>query len=397
MNHKHIINGFISRLTGFYGLCSHEGKGIEFLNALNSSGAYVWRLQSDGAAARARVSVFGYKAAMKAINELGYTEKAYGLPFIILKYKKRAGLAVGSALGLILIFVSTLFAWEIEITGNKTVGEKEILYVLEELGIKNGSFIPSIDVGGTNDRLVSALPELSSASLHIDGTKLCVDVIERVRPPERVDASGVYDVVAAHDGVVLRVEAYNGRPEVKAGDTVVKGQVLISGYYTAGDEPRVVIAAHASGRVVAGYFKEFVYTVPLDFRVRSYTGRTEIRTEYGLFGGEIRTYLGKAFPFALFEAELNVQKPALGPLKLPVTKATLTLREYSYETVSLTRDQAEEKALGAFEAWCDEDIEGKCESRYYIMEYDENTNSVTIRGTAAVSADIAEEQAHGVP
>ena len=84
-------------------------------------------------------------------------------------------------------------------------------------------------------------------------------------------------------------------------------------------------------------------------------------------------------------------------MKLPVTKATLTLREYSYETVSLTRDQAEEKALGAFEAWCDEDIEGKCESRYYIMEYDENTNSVTIRGTAAVSADIAEEQAHGVP
>ncbi|MBP5155016.1 MAG: sporulation protein YqfD, partial [Clostridia bacterium] len=332
MIHKQTMHRFISKLTGFYELRSFEGKGIEFLNALNASGAYVWRLQSDGTAARARVSVFGYKTAIKAISGLGRAEKAYGLQFIILKYKKRAGLAVGSALGLILIFVSTLFAWEIEITGNKNVSEKEILFVLEELGVKSGAFIPAIDVGGTNDRLVSALPELSSASLHIDGTKLCVDVIERVRPPEKANTAGVYDVVAARDGIVTRMEAYNGRPEVKAGDTVVKGQVLISGYYTAGDDPRVDIATHASGKVTAEYYKEFVYTVPLDHRFRSYTGKVEKRVVYGMFGGEIKAYMGKAFPFALFEAELDVKNLTLGPLKLPVTKTTLTLREYEYET-----------------------------------------------------------------
>ena len=397
MKHKQMMHKFISKLTGYYELRSHEGKGTEFLNALNSSGAYIWQMRSDGATARARVSVFGYKTAMKAAGGFGSAEKARGLPFIIYKYRKRAGLAVGSALGLILIFVSTLFAWEIEITGNKTVGEKEILYALEELGVKSGSFIPAIDVGGTNDRLVSALPELSSASLHIDGTKLCVDVIERVRPPERADVSGVYDVVAAHDGIVTRMEAYNGRPEVKAGDTVVKGQVLISGYYTAGDDPRVDIATHASGKVMAEYYKNFVYTVPLGFRLRSYTGKTEKRVEYSLFGKEIKTYLGKAFPFALFETDIDIQKLTLGPLKLPVTKTTLTTREYVYETLTLTREQAEQKALGAFEAWCAADLEGKCKSRYYSMEYDEMTKSVTIYGTAGVSADIAQEQPHGVP
>ena len=80
-----------------------------------------------------------------------------------------------------------------------------------------------------------------------------------------------------------------------------------------------------------------------------------------------------------------------------MTKTTLTTREYVYETLTLTREQAEQKALGAFEAWCAADLEGKCKSRYYSMEYDEMTKSVTIYGTAGVSADIAQEQPHGVP
>ncbi|MBP5657152.1 MAG: sporulation protein YqfD [Clostridia bacterium] len=387
-----MINRFLSRLTGWYVFRSAPGMAAEFLNALNASGAYFWGVKIEGDVVRARVSVFGYNAAVKALGDAGGPESAFGLPFIIYRYRKRAGLAAGTALGLVLMFVSSLFAWDIVVTGNTNVSEKQILASLDSLGVDIGAFIPRIDVSDVNSRLVLALPELSSASLHIDGTVLYVDVIERVRPPEKAERSGVYDVVAARDGVITDIETYNGRAVVKPGDTVSAGQVLISGVFTIGDDPCLEAATHARGKVTAYYYREFVYTVPLRYVFRIRTGRTEEKTVYRVFGNEIRLFLGELFGYEHFEASVKTYDITLGPLKLPVSKTVITVEEYAPETVSLTPDQAREKALEAFEAWYSNDLEGAAEDIEYSTEYDVFAGCVTLYGSVKVTSEIGAER-----
>ncbi|MBQ6183687.1 MAG: sporulation protein YqfD [Clostridia bacterium] len=387
-----MINRFLSRLTGWYVFRSAPGMAAEFLNALNASGAFFWGVKAEGDVVRARVSVFGYGAAVKALGNAGVPESASGLPFIIYRYRKRAGLAAGTALGLVMMLVSSLFAWDIVITGNSDVSERQILASLDSLGVDIGAYIPRIDVSDVNSRLVLALPELSSASLHIDGTVLYVDVIERVRPPEKAERSGVYDVVAARDGVITDIETYNGRAVVKPGDTVSAGQVLISGVFTVGDDPCLEAATHARGKVTAYYYREFVYTVPLRYVFRTRTGRTEEKTVYRVFGNDLNLFFGELFGFEHFDAAVTTYDITLGPLKLPVSKTVITAEEYVTETVTLAPEEAREKALEAFEAWYSNDLEGIAEDIEFSTEYDVFANCVTLYGSVKVHSEIGVER-----
>jgi sporulation protein YqfD len=289
------------------------------------------------------------------------------------------------------MLVSSLHAWDIVITGNKDVSEKQIRAALHSIGLDRGAFIPRIDVSDINSRIVRALPELSSASLHIDGTVLYLDVIERVRPPEKADLTGVYDVIAKHDGVITHIETYNGRAAVREGDAVTEGQVIISGVFTAGDDPYLEIATHARGKAYAYYYREFVYTVPLEHTFMRPTGKTDVKTVFNVFGAEIRTFMGELFPFEHYGSSVETHRLTLGPLRLPASKTVITTEEYAAEKVRLTPDAAREIALEAFEAWCANDIEGKVEDIEFKTEYDDAADCVTLYGSVKVTAEIGVE------
>jgi len=387
----------IPALTGRYVFRSLPGKGADFLNALNAGGVGFHGASADGDTVTVSVSVFGYRAAVRAAGELGEVCAAYGLPFIIYKYRKRAGLVAGTALGLFMMFVSSLFAWEINVTGNGSVSDAAILCALERMGVYVGAFIPDIDVSGVNGRLVCELPELSSANLHIDGTSLCVDVIERVRPPVKIDVSGVYDVIAAEDGVVRSLEIYSGRAAVAVGDTVVKGQVLVNGVYTAGEDPSVDIATHARAAVRAEYIKSFVYSVPLDFAERRYTGRTDEKTVIYVLGRPYKLFMGEPYVYEHFDAAAVTESVSVFSLKLPVTKTTLRVSEYVYDVRRIGVEEAREKALRAFDAWCANDTEGRITDKRFKTEYDLAADCVTIYGEVTLEGDIACERRSDVP
>ena len=64
--------------------------------------------------------------------------KKYGFPFIIRRYKNRYGIIVGVIIFILFIYFMSGFVWNIEINGNKTVSETQILRECESLGIKIG-------------------------------------------------------------------------------------------------------------------------------------------------------------------------------------------------------------------------------------------------------------------
>ena len=80
--------------------------------------------------------------------------------------------------------------------------------------------------------LLLEFDELSWASVHVRGTGLSS------RPRLRSGLDPVPrpgDLVAARDGIVEQVMATRGHPRVKKGDTVRRGDVLISGFIPPGE------------------------------------------------------------------------------------------------------------------------------------------------------------------
>ena len=94
-----------------------------------------------------------------------------------------ATVAAGTAAGLLLILLSTLYVWRIEIVGNVNISDKVIYQALAESGLDIGTYIPTLQPNSVRTLLILKLTELSSASVNIKGNHITVEVIERNPPP----------------------------------------------------------------------------------------------------------------------------------------------------------------------------------------------------------------------
>ena len=60
-------------------------------------------------------------------------------------YKMRIGFFIGAVLCAVLLAASSFFVWDINVTGQEGLSEKEILKTLEGYGLYIGSYIPNIN------------------------------------------------------------------------------------------------------------------------------------------------------------------------------------------------------------------------------------------------------------
>ncbi len=210
--------------------------------------------------------------------------EAKGLPALILKYKKRPGILIGMILFFTVIFLSSRILWNFEITGNENTTDSEIIERLTALGCGYGSYIPDIDVVNVqNDSLLNN-ETLAWLSVNIDGNVAYVEVSEkRVYPPKYVKNNGkLANVVAAEDGVIETVEVKEGKAQVKRGEVVKEGQLLISGVAdVAGKMPEFT---HADGTVTATVRRNITKEVFFEQSENVETGRECSDYTIKLFG-----------------------------------------------------------------------------------------------------------------
>lgn len=153
--------------------------------------------------------------------------KKQGLPFKTAKYNKRSGLLVGAVIFIAFLKIMSGFIWVIDINGNETVSNSQILSACEKIGIKEGIKKSSIHTKTDRERLLLKLDKLAWASLNIEGSRLGVNVSERKKT--EADTTSPSNLKASADGIIKKIDIVSGNCLVKTGDTVKKGDVLVSG------------------------------------------------------------------------------------------------------------------------------------------------------------------------
>jgi len=155
--------------------------------------------------------------------------KKRGLPFILNRYKSRKAFVIGSGICILTFFIISSFVWDVSVTGNNKVSTEVIMEKLCENGIKVGALKYSINPDNIVGNMMLQLNDLARISISLRGTKIQVVVNERVNPPDLINRNVPCDLVALKEGVVSSIVAKEGLEMVKIGDTVTKGQLLITG------------------------------------------------------------------------------------------------------------------------------------------------------------------------
>ena len=301
------------------------------LNALAEDGVSFWDAEPTDAFTfrfgmytrdlkRARALASRCQCELKLLRERG-------APLFRRRLRRRLALLVTAVLCFALLAASSLFVWDIDVEGNESVSEGEILRALSECGVEPGSFWPAWSSDAIRNSVILSIPELSWVGVSVDSSRATVRVRERTDRPALVSDDTAGSVTARVTGIIERMEVRQGLPLAAVGDAVVAGETLVSGEMPSSVGATRYVRADAS--VTARTWYERSAAAPLE-----YTALTEAdtKTRWSLIIGNkrINFYMGNSQTEEgcgkiITEYPLSWE----GVFTLPVTLVRERIAEYS--------------------------------------------------------------------
>jgi similar to stage IV sporulation protein len=256
-----------------------EGYFLEkFLNICTRRQLLLWDItRHKGCIVTMRISIKGFKLLRPIAHKTGCRVrivKKRGLPFVLNKYRRRKTFVFGAFIFVLLIFTMTSFIWSVEISGNSELSKEYIEKALSTNGIRSGALKFSIDTDKAVDGMLLGIREISWISIDVKGTKVKVQIRERRKLPDMVSKDVPCNVAATKDGIVWRILVTDGIEAAVEGETVKKGQILISGNIPMKNEKDKYRLVHAMGSVQARTWYEEQCPVVLYETIREKTGLT---------------------------------------------------------------------------------------------------------------------------
>lgn len=252
----------------------------------------------------------------------------HGPAFFFYRHKRRWWFLLGMTVFAGMIYILSLFVWQIDIDGNRKYTDALILQALAQMDVKTGCRKSEIDLPEIEEELRIMYNEITWVSASITGTKLQIELREgdlkisgssgggqtgnvkrvenRENNPKTQNGESETDLpanlVADEDAIITNLVVRRGTVAVRYGDEVKKGDVLIEGkvyIYNEDETLKKVDYLTAEGDVFGKYQELYEKHYQRKHEVRSYTGKN-----YRELGVEI---VGKSFCLPVWENILKKQ------------------------------------------------------------------------------------------
>lgn len=214
---------------------SIEGYYIErFLNICKNNKVTIWNLKRNkDIKLELNVGIKEFKEICKIAKKTKCKIKIKtkkGFPFFLHKHKKRKFFILLLIIVVLLIGLSSNFVWNVDIIEEK--GEKivDIEKDLEEAGLKIGEFKSKINSKEIVNEIRLKRNDIAWIGIELKGTNAIVKVVKADEKPEIIDDKEYCNIVSNKSGVITKINAQNGTANVKVGDIVKEGEVLINGW-----------------------------------------------------------------------------------------------------------------------------------------------------------------------
>ncbi len=240
--------------------------GERLLNQAAMKNLYLWdvkRINDNELTAKINVrNFFKLTRLAKKSRSRIYVLQRVGLFFTISKLKKRKAFLLGALLFVVAIYLMSSFIWNIEIKCSDNDLSTSVIQDLREWGLREGTFKYGLDKQYYLNKLLTKYKNISWAEIEIRGSKLIVELVKKQLPPE-LEENTPCDIIASKDGIIEEIINFRGEALVEPGQTVSKGDVLITGKIVLDQEQDQVLLVHAKGIVNARVWYQKAVKVPL--------------------------------------------------------------------------------------------------------------------------------------
>ena len=369
-----------------------EGYFIErFINICISKRIMLWKLSRENPTSlTARISISDFKnirsIAKKTKCKVKIKDKK-GFPFLKKRYRKRKIFAITLLVIAILIFGLTRFVWNIEIKCNKEINEKEILSLLKDNGIVQGTYIKKINIDKTINNICLERDDVSWVGIEIKGTNLIIDIVKSEPKIQEIQSDEPCNIIADKDAVILKISSQNGTSRVSEGDVVKKGDLLVEGIMEGKYTGNRYVHVEAEVLAKVWYVKEEELPLKQEYFIE--TGETEKKYQINI--NDFKINFNKSLPkFEKYDTIESVKKVKLfSNYYIPIEIKTITYKEqkkkYKEYTVEELSNELQNKLKQ--ELLTENEISEK-EVIEYIPNVVEMENSVKVKMTCVVKEKI---------
>lgn len=263
--------------------------------------------------------------------------------------RKRPILLCGIVLACAFAMLLQNYVWTIEIEGNKEIPTQELRQHLEQIGVRFGAWGPSFEQQSLKFQMINRIEKLAWIGINRRGGRVTVSVSEREPKATNLDRRVFTNLIACRPGILTSVNIYNGFAEVKSGDAVVTGQILVSGMADWTTHTQIT---RSLGEIYAMTLHQNSFCVPATVTKKCYTGK-EFR-QISLVLGRKRIKLsgnsGISYPSC---DKMIIRRVCTlpGGYTFPLILETVVFREYQTQTVKLPQQEAEQHLTVFSEAY----------------------------------------------
>lgn len=326
-----------------------------FFNLCSNKNILLWDIKRDGDTYYMCISLAGFKK-LKSIARKTRTRvvilKRYGLPFLIPKVFARKVFLAGLFAACFFWFFTSLYVWEISITGNQAITKDVFMEFLADEGIRVGVKIQDIDIEQLEKDIRRRFPEITWTSAKLSGTNLIISIKENDAVLSAGKEEGYTDLYADKEGVIVAMIVRSGVPQVKIGDAVSMGTLLVSGSVPVYNEDATIRKyqyTHSDADIFVERIQDVYETLPFDYVKKVYTGREKKKHFLEIAGREFT--FGGRLGFVCYDVVCDRKDVSpLDGLTLPFSFGTYVYREYQNVECSYTLKEAEKLLKERYEA-----------------------------------------------
>lgn len=310
-----------------------------------------------------------------------------GILFPLLSLFNRKGLMVGVLVAVLIINFLCGFVWDIEISGNEKLSTNEIRSFLISQGFYEGVFWKSIDKNMVEDMMMSSYEDIAWVHINRAGTKAKVELHEATLKPKITDKT-ITNLKATKDGIIVSAKVKDGWQVINVGDSVVAGDILVSGVYES-EINKVNLYAHGSGEYLAQVVEPFKLTINRQQTYKSVMEEKNYKT-FLFFGIKIPLYIGKV-PTKNVDIVENTSYLKINSNPIPIGVNEKQVSVYEKYTKNLS-----DKSLYALASkQVEENIKTTYNQKDIIskkIDISLTSNSAVAKGSITLMENIGEEQ-----
>jgi len=323
----------------FLNLCASDNIRLRFVSHIGPDEAIVTVSVSDFYRLRPILRLSGCRLRIR---------KRSGLLFIFSAMAKRKGLVIGAFIFLCLFVVCANIVFSVEIESPYELSfsfRDQMLAKAEELGIKQGAYLPSLDLESAEADFLRSFHNIMWVDIVRSGAGVKISIVERTDADEKDIPNNPGNIIASKDCVITDILVRKGQAMVEMGEEVKKGQLLVAGIDAFGDP----IAASAIIRGSVVYESEA--SCPTVSREHRETGRNKrIIAAKWLDDDQLILWGEKEVPFDDFVSERKEYPLVLWRKSiLPVEIVIIDYREQKEQVTNLGVDLARKNAESAAE------------------------------------------------